>query len=65
MSYAGNCSSELKSSTYLPETTSAATLVSIIVVIIVVIPVFALNNVFCLFPSLCLPPHPTSSSISM
>jgi hypothetical protein len=65
MSYSGNCSNEQKSSNYVPETTSAATAVFIIAIIIVVIPVFATNIVFPLFPSLCPPPHPSSSSISM
>jgi hypothetical protein len=65
MSYSGNCSNEQKSINYIPETTSAATAVFLIAVIIVVIPVFAINIVFSLFPSLCPPPHPSSSSVSM
>jgi hypothetical protein len=65
MSYAGNCSNEQKNSTYVPETTSAATPVSIIAIIIVVIPVVSINIVFAPFPSLCPRPYPPSSSISM
>ena len=63
MSYSGNCSNEKKRSNYVPETTSAATAVFIITII--VIPVFAIDIIFPLFPSLCPSPHPSSSSVSM